>query len=268
MLFNSEQKAHGFRIASKSAIFAPMSAANLVPLARRTVSIFLAGLLLASPVFGATLSANEERRSKLPQFEALPLIRSRQNHLLIRAYINGKPAWLGVDSGAPVSAIAIHRRDYFQVTGISSNPDLPSHVEINGAFNKVGIVRKIRLGGIELADEPVVLVDLDGPAKSHRKRRHLREMEEQEIDGILGADILFPTKAVLDCRRRLLYLNGDPDSGDPIPGVNYRGFQSVPIQVSDGYNLYVAGAINDRPARLMVDTGSFATLLHRSFVRR
>src|SRR5881227_2751967 len=150
MLFNSDQKAHRFRIASKRAIFAPMSAANLVPLARRTVSIFLAGLLLASPVFGATRSASEERRSKLPQFEALPLIRSRQNHLLVRAYINGRPAWLGVDSGAPVSAIALHRGDYFQVNGIAGNPALPSHVEINGAFNKVGIVRKIRLGGIEL----------------------------------------------------------------------------------------------------------------------
>ena len=25
-----------------------------------------------------------------PQFEALPLVRSRQNHLLVRAYINGR----------------------------------------------------------------------------------------------------------------------------------------------------------------------------------
>src|SRR4029453_15039660 len=44
-----------------------------------------------------------------PQFEALPLVRSRQNHLLLRAFINGKPAWLTVDSGAPVSAIALNR---------------------------------------------------------------------------------------------------------------------------------------------------------------
>jgi predicted aspartyl protease len=231
-------------------------------LAQGWLSIFVALLVLAPSLSDAKPSA---RRSGAPEFEALPLIRSRQNHLLVRAYINGKPAWLGVDSGAPVSAIALHRRDYFQVTGIASNPALPSHVQINGAFNKVGIVRKMRLGGLELADEPVVLVDLDGPAKSNRQRRH---MDEQEIDGILGADVLFPTKAVLDCRRRLLYLSSDPDSGGPIPGVNYRGFQPVPIQVSEGFNLYVAGAVNDRPARLMVDTGSFATLLHRSFVRQ
>jgi predicted aspartyl protease len=44
--------------------------------------------------------------------------------------------------------------------------------------------------------------------------------------------------------------------------------RAVPIQVSDGFNLYVDGSINGAPAKLMVDTGSFATLLHRSFVRR
>jgi predicted aspartyl protease len=40
------------------------------------------------------------------------------------------------------------------------------------------------------------------------------------------------------------------------------------MQVSDGFNLYVNATINDRPARLMVDTGAFATLLHRPFVRQ
>src|SRR5947199_221187 len=205
MLFNSEQKAHGFRIASKRAIFAPMSAANLVPLARRTVSIFLAGLLLASPVFGATRSANEERRSKLPQFEALPLIRSRQNHLLVRAYINGRPAWLGVDSGAPVSAIALHRREHFRLTPISAKSTLPVRIQINGAFNNVAIARELRLGALSLVDEPVVTVDLGGSTRAAQL------LHEQEIDGIIGADILFPTKAVLDCQQQLLILKTDPE---------------------------------------------------------
>src|SRR5207249_3452556 len=47
-----------------------------------------------------------------------------------------------------------------------------------------------------------------------------------------------------------------------------RRFRAVPIQVSDGFNLYVNGSINGAAAKLMIDTGSFATLLHRSFVRR
>src|SRR5207302_6355868 len=63
-------------------------------------------------------------------------------------------------------------------------------------------------------------------------------------------------------------LNMDPDLPGRAPGINYRGFKAVPIQVSDGFNLYVDAKINDKPARLMVDTGAFATLLHRPFVRQ
>ena len=36
----------------------------------------------------------------------------------------------------------------------------------------------------------------------------------------------------------------------------------------EGYNLYVDGGLNGAPAQLMIDTGAFATLLHRPFVKR
>lgn len=229
---------------------------------QRTLSILFASLVLAAPVSDAKPAPRESRRATPPEFDALPLVRSRQNHLLVRAYVNGKAAWLGVDSGAPVSAITVHRREHFRVAGIGGNPNLPTRVQINGAFNNVGIVRKLRLGSLELVDEPVVLVDLGKPTRAARL------LEEPEIDGILGADILFPTKAVLDCQRRLLFLKTNPDVGGNMTGFDHAGLQAVPIQVSDGFNLYVAGSVNGAPAKLMVDTGSFATLLHRSFVRR
>ena len=132
---------------------------------------------------------------------------------------------------------------------------------INGAWDAVGIAKSLRIGALNLIDEPMVAIDLGPESRSGRLRG------EQEIDGILGADILFPTRAVLDCQRRLLILNLEPQSETLTPGVDYRGLRSVPIHVSEGYNLYVDGAINGAPARLMVDTGAFATLLHRLFVR-
>ena len=196
------------------------------------------------------------------QFEALPLVRSRQNHLLVRAFINGKAAWLTVDSGAPVSAIALHRRDYFRLKPTTAESKLPARVQINGAFNNVAIAKELRIGGLMLVDEPVVTVNL---AYSSRAARLAHE---PEIDGIIGADILFPTQAVLDCERQLLILKMDPEAADKVPAFNRRGLRAVPIQVSDGFNLYVNGSVNGTPARLMVDTGSFTTLLHRSFVRR
>src|SRR5690348_15343680 len=201
-------------------------------------------------------------RATIPQFEALPLVRSRQSHLLVRAFINGKAAWLTVDSGAPVSAIALDRRDYFQLKPATAASNLPARVQINGAFNKVAIARELRMGGLTLVDEPMVTVDLG------YSTRAAQFLHEQRIDGIIGADILFPTQAVLDCEKQLLILNTDPDLGGRVPGFDRRGLKAVPIQVSDGYNLYVNGSINGTAAKLMVDTGSFTTLLHRSFVRR
>ena len=76
------------------------------------------------------------------------------------------------------------------------------------------------------------------------------------------------TGAVLDCQKQILTLKMDPGFPGKTPGTEYRGLRGVPIRVSDTYNLYVDAAINGEPARLMVDTGAFATLLHRGFVRR
>jgi len=211
----------------------------------------LAALLFAPGLRGATSGAL--------QYEALPLIRSSQNHLLVRAEINGKPALLGVDTGAPVSAVAVNRRAHFGLTPITGKSEIPARLSINGAFNSVAIAHNVRLGALNLVDEPLVLVDLNGIRRSSKNN---------EIDGILGADILFPTKALLDCQKQVLILKINPSVPGNVPGFDFSGFRRIPMHVSDGFNLYVDGAVNGQKARLMVDTGAFTTLLHSRFVRR
>jgi predicted aspartyl protease len=227
-----------------------------------------AGALPLLLFFGLLVSASQgiassrARDSRSAEFEELPLSRSRQNHLIVRALINGRPALLGVDTGAPVSAIALKRREYFHLTGLPATSKLPARLQINGAFDNVAVAHKFQLGGLVLADEPVVMIDLSTSSRAARL------LHEQEIDGILGADILFPTRAVLDCQKEMLILKLDPNSNGSVPGIEFRGFKRMPIEVSEGYNLYVSGAVNGSPARLMIDTGAFATLLHRDFVRQ
>ena len=237
----------------------PVPISNHLSLVRKFLSIFCAALAV---IVELAIAPQGAYARATPQFEALPLVRSRQNHLLVRAFINGKPAWLTVDSGAPVSAIALNRREYFRLKPTAAESKLPARVQINGAFNSVAIARELRIGGLTLVDEPVVTVDFGYSARATRR------LHEQEIDGIIGADILFPTRAVLDCERQLLILKTNPEVFGSVPGFDRRGLRAVPIQVSDDYNLYVNGSVNGKPARLMIDTGSFATLLHRSFVRR
>ena len=222
------------------------------------MAAFLAATFLVLPAMAAPQQRQPSNAGAL-LYEALPLIRSSQNHLLVRAEINGKPALLGVDSGAPVSAIALKRRAYFGMAPITGRSAIPARLSINGAFNSVAIARNLRLGALNLVDEPMVLVDLGGV-------RHSKKTDE--IDGILGADILFPTKALLDCQRQILILKINPSVPGTIPGFDFRGFRGIPMHVSEGFNLYVDGSVNGKKAKLMVDTGAFATLLHSRFVRR
>ena len=107
----------------------------------------------------------------------------------------------------------------------------------------------------------MVAIDLSAPPRASR------EFHEQELDGILGADILFPTQAVLDCEAQILFMKVDPDAPGTVPGVNHRGWKNVPIRVTKGWNLYVDSKLNGKPAQLMIDTGAFTTLIHRPFVR-
>jgi hypothetical protein len=220
---------------------------------------FIALLGVAS-VFGSS-PKRPQPALESPQFQALPLERSKQNHLLIRAEINGKPALLGVDTGAPVSAISASRRKHFEMAGIPGSSKLPPRLRINGGFNRVTIAHRLRLGALTLVDEPMVAIDLSGPARA------AHEFHEQELDGILGADVLFPTEAVLDCKKQVLFMKIDPDARGEVPGINRRGWKTMPIRVTKGWNLYVDSELNGKPAQLMIDTGAFTTLIHRPFVR-
>ena len=195
------------------------------------------------------------------QFQVLPLERSQQNHLLVHALINNKPARLVVDTGAPVSAIALNRRRHFGLTAIPAKSKLPNRLQINGGFNTVAIARRFKLGALGLLDEPLVLIDLSSSSRA------AKALDEEPIDGILGADILFPTCALVDCQTQTLVLKIDPRLPGSVPGYDFRGLRSVPLHVSKNYNLYVDGKVNGTAAKLMVDTGAFATLMHRSFIR-
>jgi len=214
------------------------------------------------------LAANAAPRSESAtigqsgQFEALPLIRSRQNHLLVHAWINDKPALLIVDSGSPGTVIASKRRSHFGVGQVPIDSKYPARVRVNGSYNTLVMARTLRIGGLTVGEVPAISADLSGA------RRASRSAHELQADGILGTDVLFASRAVLDCQRQLLILNLQPDQPLPVPGLDFRGFQKVPMFVTEGFNLYVNGFVNGSQGRLMVDTGAFATLLHRPFVKR
>jgi predicted aspartyl protease len=231
-----------------------------IPLFFSRKTALLIALVVGLPALAV---AKQPARDEAPQYEALPLMRSSQNHLLVRAEINGKPAILLVDTGAPLSAVAIDRATHFGMNPVSAKSKIPSRLNINGAFNAMSIARGLRLGALNLVDEAMVLIDF-----SYLRQSANDGGQERESDGILGTDILSPLMAVLDYDRMLLVLKIDPRVSGPVPGFNFRGYRRVRMRENEGYNLYVDGSVNGTKARLMVDTGAFATLLHSQFVLR
>ena len=218
--------------------------------------------LAAAVVLAGNLPAAAKRPTNLSErFEVLPLTRSWQNQLLVHARINGKPAVLMVDSGAPATLISVKRRADFHLDKIGSNSGLPTSVMVNGVADKLAIVHNLRLGSLNIVDMPVVLTNVSSPP------RVAKLVREQEIDGILGVDVLFATKAVMDCKDQVLILNRYPELPGNDKTLDLRGFQKMPIHVSEGFNLFVNGAINGRRTKLLVDTGAVVTTLHRPFIR-
>src|SRR5207237_7636175 len=113
---------------------------------RKNLAALLLALVAGLPAL--TLARAPGRPEAAPQYEALPLERSSQNHLLVRAEINGKPAVLLVDSGAPLSAIATDRATHFGMNPVSAKSKIPSRLNINGAFNSMSIARSFLLGAL------------------------------------------------------------------------------------------------------------------------
>ena len=207
------------RCAKRGNLPATVMTANHVRRARWFLSASCAALALVSN-FVALPQAAFARTST--HFEALPLVRSRQNHLLVRAFINGRPAWLTVDSGAPVSVIALNRRRHFRLTPITADSNLPARVQINGGFNNVAIARELRIGGLILENEPVVTVDLEVPRAQHEWRTNRRSMESLEQTSF------FRPKRCWIVKSSYLFSNPSPTFGGAFPdsiGAGYALFQ-------------------------------------------
>src|SRR5438552_5373473 len=243
------------------AIIRPVFTSIALFFSRKNLAALLVPLVAGLPLLAL---ARPLARTETALYEALPMERSSQNHLLVRAAINGKPAMLLVDTGAPLSAVAIDRAAHFRMGPVGARSRIPSRLNINGAFNAMAVARSLRLGALNLVDEAMVLIDFSYLRQTFDNQEH---EPERESDGILGTDILSPLMAVLDYDRMLLVFKMDPRISGPVPGFDFRGHRRVRMHESEGYNLFVDGKVNGTKARLMVDTGAFATLLHSRFRR-
>ena len=122
-------------------------------------------------------------------------------HLMIHAYINAKKAVMIVDTGASKTVFDKERIKRF--TGdeaITKNDKRSTGVGGNNIVSHETIVKSFRLGKLTIKNYMTVLLDLSHVNESYTM------LGLPTIDGVLGSDILFSHKALIDYHKHQLNL--------------------------------------------------------------
>jgi hypothetical protein len=122
----------------------------------------------------------------------------------------------------------------------------------------VGFVQNISAGGMNFGGGLVTLRNSNhsgnGAGAGH-------------VAGVLGLDLLLRHKALINCRTKFVFFKVDQGRRINLSSVAAsEKFTRVPIQREENGALTVPCSIRGQPTRLVVDTGSFVTMLHQSFV--
>ncbi len=120
-------------------------------------------------------------------------------HLALKAKINGRVAWLVVDTGASRTVLDKGRASrFFRTRSIGKHDALSTGLGTRNMPSYVAELADFRIGGLRLRGYRAVLLDLK------HINRSLKAAGMREIDGVLGGDILLRHRARIDYGRRVL----------------------------------------------------------------
>lgn len=122
----------------------------------------------------------------------------KTNHYLLKACINGVEGKFILDSGASSSCICLSLENKFKIDSKKNK------IKASSATSNMEDTRLSKNNTIELGKwrSTINLVSID---MTHINRV-LSEKETESVDGIIGADVLKKSKAVIDYESNKLYL--------------------------------------------------------------
>src|SRR5262249_10278086 len=129
--------------------------------------------------------------------------------------------------------------------------------EIQGQLLPVGFVQNISAGSMNFGSNLVTL---------HKSSQV--DASNSALAGVLGLDILYRHKALINCRTKLVFFKVDQARRINLALVAAgEKFTRVPIEREETGALTAPCSIGGQPARLLIDTGAFVTILHQGFVK-
>ena len=115
------------------------------------------------------------------------------------ATLNGVKGRFILDTGASNTCVSTELTDHFHLNAKPSE-EKASSASANELDTEVAHHNKLTIGSWSSQKRSVVLFDMQ--AVNHA----LQHQEIETVDGIIGADVMQSTKAVIDCQNDWLYL--------------------------------------------------------------
>jgi predicted aspartyl protease len=120
-------------------------------------------------------------------------------HIFLDALINGKPARLLIDTGASRTVFDAERIKVFLKKGkhkFEKIDKLSTGLGTNTMESHSLILKEFIIGDTILSDYQTVVLNMEHVNQSYRMLGY------PEIDGVLGGDLLYELKAVIDYRKK------------------------------------------------------------------
>lgn len=173
-------------------------------------------------------------------YECVPLQRSAEGHLYLRARLNGRRCVALVDTGWSFSTLAAQKANrVFKVAPRAEPGD--------------AVMERLELGKHVFHAQSVRIEPL------------LFDGQPASFDCVLGLDFLRRHFALLDCaRRRLYFRHAAPTSGEQErleTLLRGRGFSRASLSLNEPPALTCHAVINDHPVELLVDSAAAWSVL-------
>lgn len=133
------------------------------------------------------------------KYHRIKLVKTATNHLGLKAMINNVEGNFILDTGASNSCINTDEADYFNLFSEDSDIRAAGAGSIN-MLTRISTNNEVKIGSWTKRKIDLVLFNMKHI--NHALQNH----EAEEVHGIIGADILEKGKAIIDYKRRCLYL--------------------------------------------------------------
>jgi predicted aspartyl protease len=187
-------------------------------------------------------------------FGGSPLQRRFGNHLFVNTLMSGRRTALMIDTGCPFTLLD---RASARKIGLNVGETKSYVVGVLGDAQHYGVgkVAALAMGNCTFQNVPVRVAD----------ESDLNEYARPHLDGLFGAHEMAKFGMIVDCTRQMIYANPRGSSAATTQKLaqflGSRGFTRIPMHFNPENHLEIDATINGHPTRLIVDTGSFVTVL-------